>query len=215
MLVRDIIYKVRAAIDEVQSLDNPKLTENVNFDNLDMVISDKIPYALEFVIQNAPISLLDGDMSSSISSGLVTAISGGVMEVELPSDTLRVVSARLSSWMVAPPVSDEHSETARMQQYAVTKGAADNPACVLYAEDGKQILRMFSVKSASDKYFITLIRKPQISMGESADGSGEVNVPSRVEACFIYYLAGLTVLAMGEGSQPYFDIAMMNLKSKQ
>lgn len=214
MLVSDIIYKVRAAIDEVQSLDNPRLTENVNFDNLDMVIADKIPYALEFVIQNAPTSLLDGDMSSTISSGLVTIVSGGVMEVTLPSDTLRVVSARLSSWYVAPPISDEHSDIARMQAYPVTRGSVDNPAAILYAEGGKQILRMYSVGSASDEYYITVIRKPTITMTESVDGAGEVNIPQRVEACFIYYLAGLTALAMGESSQPYFDIALSNLKVK-
>ena len=71
MLVRDIIYRVRAAIDEIQSLDSPKLVDNLNFDNLDMIIADKIPFALEFVIQNAPLSLLDGDLSSQISDGLV------------------------------------------------------------------------------------------------------------------------------------------------
>ena len=50
MLVRDIIYRVRAAIDEIQSLDSPKLVDNLNFDNLDMIIADKISFALEFVI---------------------------------------------------------------------------------------------------------------------------------------------------------------------
>ena len=84
MLVRDIIYRVRAAIDEIQSLDSPKLVDNLNFDNLDMIIADKIPFALEFVIQNAPLSLLDGDLSSQISDGLVTTKYDGTIEIELP-----------------------------------------------------------------------------------------------------------------------------------
>ena len=142
MLVRDIIYRVRAAIDEIQSLDSPKLVDNLNFDNLDMIIADKIPFALEFVIQNAPLSLLDGDLSSQISDGLVTTKYDGTIEIELPSDTLRVISARLSSWFVSPPVSDEHSDVARMQGFKVSRGSWDNPACVLYAENGKQILRL-------------------------------------------------------------------------
>ena len=214
MLVRDIIYRVRAAIDEIQSLDSPKLVDNLNFDNLDMIIADKIPFALEFVIQNAPLSLLDGDLSSQISDGLVTTKYDGTIEIELPSDTLRVISARLSSWFVSPPVSDEHSDVARMQGFKISRGSWDNPACVLYAENGKQILRMFSLKEASDKYFITLIRKPSLSISESADGTGDVKVPSRVEASFIYYLAGLTMLAMGEQSQNFFDVALSNLKVK-
>ena len=214
MLVRDIIYRVRAAIDEIQSLDSPKLVDNLNFDNLDMIIADKIPFALEFVIQNAPLSLLDGDLSSQISDGLVTTKYDGTIEIELPSDTLRVISARLSSWFVSPPVSDEHSDVARMQGFKVSSGSWDNPACVLYAENGKQILRMFSLKEASDKYFITLIRKPSLSISESADGTGDVKIPSRVEASFIYYLAGLTMLAMGEQSQNFFDVALSNLKVK-
>ena len=100
MLVRDIIYRVRAAIDEIQSLDSPKLVDNLNFDNLDMIIADKIPFALEFVIQNAPLSLLDGDLSSQISDGLVTTKYDGTIEIELPSDTLRVISARLRQAMI-------------------------------------------------------------------------------------------------------------------
>ena len=214
MLVRDIIYRVRAAIDEIQSLDSPKLVDNLNFDNLDMIIADKIPFALEFVIQNAPLSLLDGDLSSQISDGLVTTKYDGTIEIELPSDTLRVISARLSSWFVSPPVSDEHSDVARMQGFKASRGSWDNPACVLYAENGKQILRMFSLKEASDKYYITLIRKPSLSISESADGTGDVKIPSRVEASFIYYLAGLTMLAMGEQSQNFFDVALSNLKVK-
>ena len=214
MLVRDIIYRVRAAIDEIQSLDSPKLVDNLNFDNLDMIIADKIPFALEFVIQNAPLSLLDGDLSSQINDGLVTTKYDGTIEIELPSDTLRVISARLSSWFVSPPVSDEHSDVARMQGFKVSRGSWDNTACVLYAENGKQILRMFSLKEASDKYYITLIRKPSLSISESADGTGDVKIPSRVEASFIYYLAGLTMLAMGEQSQNFFDVALSNLKVK-
>ena len=214
MLVRDIIYRVRAAIDEIQSLDSPKLVDNLNFDNLDMIIADKIPFALEFVIQNAPLSLLDGDLSSQISDRLVTTKYDGTIEIELPSDTLRVISARLSSWFVSPPVSDEHSDVARMQGFKVSRGSWDSPACVLYAEIGKQILRMFSLKEASDKYYITLIRKPSLSISESADGTGDVKIPSRVEASFIYYLAGLTMLAMGERSQNFFDVALSNLKVK-
>ena len=99
MNVSEIIYKVKAAIDELSTLDYPKLAESVNLENIDLIIVDKIPYALEWIIQNAPATLLTGDLTESFNnSGLVTKVSDDyVFEIELPSTTLRVVSARLST----------------------------------------------------------------------------------------------------------------------
>ena len=130
MNVSEIIYKVKAAIDELSTLDYPKLAESVNLENIDLIIVDKIPYALEWIIQNAPATLLTGDLTESFNnSGLVTKVSGDyVFDIELPSTTLRVVSARLSTWMFTPEMSDEHSNVAAMQMYPTSRGTWDNPA---------------------------------------------------------------------------------------
>ena len=217
MNVSEIIYKVKAAIDELSTLDYPKLAESVNLENIDLIIVDKIPYALEWIIQNAPATLLTGDLTESFNnSGLVTKVSGDyVFEIELPSTTLRVVSARLSSWMFTPEMSDEHSDVAAMQMYPTSRGTWDNPACVIYNENGKQILRMFSGKTIDDVYYITLALKPDVSFTDTWDGEAIVPIPERLTASFIYYIAGLTTLAMKEDvSKSLLELAVSSMATK-
>ena len=217
MNVSEIIYKVKAAIDELSTLDYPKLAESVNLENIDLIIVDKIPYALEWIIQNAPATLLTGDLTESFNnSGLVTKVSGDyVFEIELPSTTLRVVSARLSTWMFTPEMSDEHSDVAAMQMYPTSRGTWDNPACVIYNENGKQILRMFSGKTKDDVYYITLALKPDVSFTDTWDGEAVVPIPERLTASFIYYIAGLTTLAMKEDvSRSLLELAVSSMATK-
>lgn len=217
MNVSEIIYKVKAAIDELSTLDYPKLAESVNLENIDLIIVDKIPYALEWIIQNAPATLLTGDLTESFNnSGLVTKVSDDyVFEIELPSTTLRVVSARLSSWMFTPEMSDEHSDVAAMQMYPTSRGTWDNPACVIYNENGKQILRMFSGKTRDDVYYITLALKPDVSFTDTWDGEAIVPIPERLTASFIYYIAGLTTLAMKEDvSKSLLELAVSSMATK-
>lgn len=212
MNVSEIVYKVKAAIGEVVDLEYPKALESVNADNLLHIIVDKIPYAFEWVIQNAPVSLLEGDLTSTLDARTAT-LNGNTVEIVMPDDVLRIISARLSSWVYTPPVSDEHSEVAMQQRYPTTRGTYDAPACVLFSEDGKQILRMFSAETKDDKAYISVIRKPSTMSVDMSDGIKEVNVPSRVEASFIYYIAALTMQALGENSQSFFEIATLNLKN--
>ena len=217
MNVSEIIYKVKAAIDELSTLDYPKLAESVNLENIDLIIVDKIPYALEWIIQNAPATLLTGDLTESFNnSGLVTKVSDDyVFEIELPSTTLRVVSARLSTWMFTPEMSDEHSDVAAMQMYPTSRGTWDNPACVIYNENGKQILRMFSGKTKDDVYYITLALKPDVSFTDTWDGEAVVPIPERLTASFIYYIAGLTTLAMKEDvSKSLLELAVSSMATK-
>lgn len=217
MNVSEIIYKVKAAIDELSTLDYPKLAESVNLENIDLIIVDKIPYALEWIIQNAPATLLTGDLTESFNnSGLVTKVSDDyVFDIELPSTTLRVVSARLSTWMFTPEMSDEHSNVAAMQIYPTSRGTWDNPACVIYNENGKQILRMFSGKTKDDVYYITLALKPDVSFTDTWDGEAIVPIPERLTASFIYYIAGLTTLAMKEDvSKSLLELAVSSMATK-
>ena len=209
--------RVKAAIDELSDLDYPKLAESVNYENMNMVIVDKIPYALEYVIRNAPATLIDGDLVTSVSSGLDYTITGdNVFTVTLPSDVLRITSARLSSWSVSPPVSDEHSDMARQQIYPFTCGTYDKPVTVLYSENGKQILKFFSAKTKSDTYFIAYARMPDLSKVDVWDGEAEVNIPTRLTGAFIYYIAYLTMAAFGDDRQTaMLQIAQQQLKQEQ
>ena len=217
MNVSEIIYKVKAAIDELTTLDYPKLAESVNLENIELIIVDKIPYALEWVIQNAPATLLTGDLTTSYNnSGLIFKINDDLScNVDLPTTTIRILSARLSSWVYSPEISDEHSETAAMQSYAASRGTWDNPACVIYNENGKQVLKMFSAKTKDDTYYLTLALKPDVSFTDTWDGETIVPIPERLSASFIYYIAGLTTLAMKEDvSKALLDIAVSSMTTK-
>ena len=212
MKALDVVLRVKAAIDELSDLDYPKLAESVNYENMNMVIVDKIPYALEFIIRNAPPSLIEGDFVQSVSTGLDYAITGdNVMEVVIPSDALRITSARLSSWVYAPPVSDEHSDIAKQQLYPFTCGTYDKPASVLYSEAGKQILRLYSAKDKNDTYFISYAKMPDLSKVDTWDGEAEVNVPTRLVGSFIYYIAYLTMVAFDDTRQT----AMLQIAKQQ
>lgn len=213
MNVSEIIYRVKAAIGEVVNLEYPRALESVNADNLEHIIADKISYAFEWVIQNAPVSLLEGNLTSQLDSSLWNFTDGNVVEVEMPSDVLRIVSARLSSWVYSPPISDEHSDVAKMQRYPTTRGTYDAPACILFTENGKQILRMYTAEGKEDKVYISVIRIPSTMAIDPSDGTKVINVPPRLEASFIYYISALTMQAMGENSQSFFEIATLNLKN--
>ena len=117
--------------------------------------------------------------------------------------------------MFTPEMSDEHSDVASMQMYPTSRGTWDNPACVIYNENGKQILRMFSGKTKDDVYYITLALKPDVSFTDTWDGEAGVPIPERLTASFIYYIAGLTTLAMKEDvSKSLLELAVSSMATK-
>ena len=117
--------------------------------------------------------------------------------------------------MFTPEMSDEHSDVAAMQMYPTSRGTWDNPACVIYNENGKQILRMFSGKTRDDVYYITLALKPDVSFTDTWDGEAIVPIPERLTASFIYYIAGLTTLAMKEDvSKSLLELAVSSMATK-
>ena len=59
MTVQEIVTRVRAAIDELMENDSDFLSESTDEMNLTRVIVDKIGYALQHIIENAPLDKLD------------------------------------------------------------------------------------------------------------------------------------------------------------
>ena len=72
MLVSEIVKRVRAVIDELMQNDSNFLRESEDEKNLTSVIIDKIGYALQYVIENAPLDKLDGDMIETLTSSPIT-----------------------------------------------------------------------------------------------------------------------------------------------
>ena len=74
---------------------------------------------------------------------------------------------------------------------------------------------MFSGKTRDDVYYITLALKPDVSFTDTWDGEAIVPIPERLTASFIYYIAGLTTLAMKEDvSKSLLELAVSSMATK-
>lgn len=216
MTTDEIIRKVKAAIDELSNTGN-ELAGDENEANINNVIADKIPYALSWVLKNAPQDMIDSSMITSYSGGAgegklkATFGINNVVTVELPDTFLRVLSAKLSSWMYSPAPVSEFSETALMQQGRTTMGCPDMPVSVLRVENGKNVLKMYTAETDEDEVSVQIVNQPA-----STSSATDIGISGRIEKSFIYYIAYLTLLAFRDGSsQAFLAVAIDELKREQ
>ena len=199
MQVQEIVKRVRSAIDELTANDSEFLDATSDEQNLTAVIIDKIPYALTYVFENAPEDKLDNDSLGSLTqaeTSIVTIAAGEPVKVKLPSDVIRVVSARLSSWSQSPVPVSESSQEYLMQQDAYARGSWDRPVNAIAYHGADRYLELYSAKASTDSIEASVIRKPTI--GDTSVGTTDISVPSRLESAFIYQIAGLTMVAFRE-----------------
>lgn len=202
MQVKEIVDRVRSAIDEQMANDSGFIDQSSDEKNLTDVIIDKIPYALTYVIENAPEDKLSSDSISSPTQAEiagVTVAAGMCVKMKIPSDVLRIITARLSSWSLSPLPVTEFSQEYLMQQNDYARGSWDRPVNALVYHGKDRYLEMYSAKTDSDGIEVGFIRKPA-DLPSGLDGSStyDVNVPNRLEAAFIYHLAGLAMVAFRE-----------------
>lgn len=206
MTVKEIVDRVRAAIDEMTQ-DGTDFSELAR-DEQDMtrIIVDKIPYALQYVIENAPLEKLDSDMQETFSEEELEerfAIGDDmVARVKLPDNLLRIVEARLSSWSLFPKPEPSTSQVYLMQQDPYARGSYDRPVNIITHEGNKRVLEMYSVKGASDKLVFLYIKKPSFSDLYDEEGKVKedenVGVPTLLEASLVYQVAALTMTTYRE-----------------
>ena len=226
MYVKDVVDRVRKAIDEVSQggTDFDNMTEDEA--NLTAIIVDKIPYALQHVVENAPIEKLDSDMMKEFSAAQleenVTRTADGVVKVKLPFELLRIIEARLSSWSHFPEPVPATSQVYLMQQDTYARGSYDRPVNILTHEGTQRVLEMYCQKDSNDKLIFLFINKPVIGSITTENMNDPVAVPTLLEASFIYQVAALTMVAFREDiadtlfniSQRYMD-ANTSLTVKQ
>ena len=197
--------RVRSAVDELMVNDSDFLRESEDEKNLTLVIIDKIGYGLQWVIDHAPTDALEGDLADTLTSsesGSFTIHDDMTAEVQIPADVVRVLSARLSSWSLSPVPVTEQSQVWLMQQDAYARGSWDRPVTVVVYHGKERWLHLYGAKADSDTLSVTVVRKPA---GISTDGESldvvlakDVNVPSRLLAALIYYIAALAMTAFRE-----------------
>lgn len=212
MEVREIVAHVRSAIDEVTTYDPDFNDEITDDENLDAAIKDKIPYALLFIIENAPEEKLDDVLLDSLTSAEMAGVAITAeqpVKVKLPADVVRVVSARLSSWSHSPVPVTEDSQEYLMQQDDYARGSWDRPVNAIAYHGADRYLELYCAKTANDQVETAIVRKPTI---DTSDDTNDVSVPVRLEAAFIYQIAGLTMVAFREQiAASLFAIAQKSL----
>ena len=220
MTVQEIVTRVRAAIDELMQNDSQFLRQSTDEANLTSVIVDKIGYALQHLLEIAPLDKLDSDVYEELTpQELQTNFSIDselVGRVKLPKDLLRIIEARLSSWSHFPiPVSDT-SQVYLMQQDKYARGSWDRPVNILTYIGADKTLEMYCAKENSDTLNFVFIRKPDMSNIDTDHMSAEVDVPAGLEASLIYQIAGLSMVAFREDvAASLFAIAARYLDPEQ
>ena len=229
MKVTEIVTRVRAAIDELtqDGTDFENKTEDEL--NLTRIIIDKIGYALQHIIEHAPLEKLDSDMFEELTAeeladsfSIDTADAESmVAKVKLPKDLLRIVEARLSSWSQFPVPEPDTSQVYLMQQDKYARGSWDRPVTILTWHGSDKYLEMYCAKTANDTLNFTFIRKPKVedipASGKDEHGEEiEISVPSQLQASLIYQVAGLTMVAFREDiAASLFAIAQRYLDPEQ
>lgn len=223
--VSDIVSRVRSAIDELMQNDSSFLNQSEDEANLTQVIIDKIGYALQFVIENAPIEKLDSSMIGTLTATELLQFSlvniGTTQEpaykgrLKLPDDLLHIVDARLSSWTHFPKPLSDSSQEAIMQLDQYARGSWDRPVNILTYDGANRYLDMYCAKVGTgtgiDTLKFTLIRKPTVAHYTTSD---TVNVPDLLEASLIYQIAGMAMTAFREDvAASLFAIAQKYLET--
>lgn len=217
--VTDIVNRVRAVIDELAANDSGFLTQSEDEANLTNVIKDKIGDALMWVLEHAPVEKLDAESITGVGSyvsGSFSIDSTTLMgQAQLPTDVLRVVSARLSSWKQSPVPVTERSDVYLMQSDDYAKGSWDRPVVAIVHRISSGVtptvqrwVELYSAKETSDTLHLLVYKKPVLT-NIATNG---VDVPSVLEGAFIYYIAGLTMTAFKDDvASALFAIAKEHL----
>lgn len=202
MTVGEIVTRVRAAIDELMENDSQFLRQSTDETNLTRVIVDKIGYALQHIMENAPLDKLDDDVFEELTAAeLASRFSIDaelVGRVKLPTDLLRIIEARLSSWSHFPIPDSDTSQVYLMQQDTYARGSWDRPVNILTYNGKQRMLEMYCARTQQDTLNFVFIRKPAASGYSADDLQAEVKVPSQLQASLIYQIAGLSMVAFRE-----------------
>ena len=188
--VNDIVSKVRVKLDEIAANESEMNGLEADNVNMDTVIKSCIADAYRLVTMLADASLLEGVHSSSASLTIDEKLVGRVV---LPSDFLRCLYVRLSSWSSAcSEFISEDSPEYRMQSNKWACGTPSIPVAALVHNGSGRVIELYKAASANDT-LSSFIYIPIWS--ESSD---KVKVSDQTADAFIYFVAALTLTTFRE-----------------
>ena len=202
--VEQIIEQVRIKYDEFGTDESEMI---VSPDNADMytIIASNIAPAYRFVVFNADLSMLEGKTVEDNSSFSIDEELVG--HLLLPSDFMRGVTARLSSWKSSPSnIIEENSSEYRMQADPYACGTTEHPVVALIHTNHGRELEFYKAKTKDDtlKSFVYIPAPPD----DLHTGTGSILIADQLSDAFIYYVAALTATTFREDvANDFFKVA--------
>lgn len=197
--ISEIIDKVRVKLDEIAANESEMVVTEEDNSNLNKVIESCVADAYRFVSLNANPGMLEGKHEEGSTLNIDGSLVG---RVAIPSDFLRLINIRLSSWISAcSTVVLEDSPEYRMQSNKWVCGNPQKPVVALTHTPSGRVLELY--KASTDKDTLKAFTYVPIW-----NGSGNVELAEQVVDAFIYYVAGLTMVTFREDvSDRFFAIA--------
>lgn len=194
-LVENIIKEVKVALDE--NVSSTALADIGDVDTLtnDEIIASKVVDAARIVMVNAPVHLLDNGKPFGESIAWDDERCCG--KIHLPDDFLRLVSFKMSDWDMAVTVAiTEESPLYLRQQssFAGVRGNCHRPIVAITQQPVGLVLEFYSCSSCA----ATITRARYIPMPRIRNH--RIEVPEKLKAAIVYYIAYLTALTTGNGN---------------
>ena len=149
----DIITKIRTAIDDIV----PQATDSFS-DNTDSELWQATQHAVEQLLIELPLELMDPSMMLPLASGAQTQNADGIGYVKVVDGFLRFVSMKLSTWkspvyILIEPGSDEEMR----QRSSWGRGTPDKPRVMQDSDaSGNTILRYWTAGKSDGSYVHTI-----------------------------------------------------------
>lgn len=195
----EITRKVRIKLDEIAVNESEMMDSDADNANLDSVIKSCIAEAYRYISLNADDTMLEGKAIESPKLEVDEDLTG---RIKLPSDFLRLLTIRLSSWSTAPQIVDEKSPEYLMQSNKWTCGTPLRPIVALVnTYEGRQ-LELYKASSKDEKV------KAFVYVPSLPEKFSYVDISVQTEEAFIYYVAALTLVTFREdAADKFFKIA--------
>lgn len=207
--IEEVILQVRTKIDEIQ-LNESEDVLGTDDSDIDTIIMSNINEAINYVVGNADVSLLEPN--ASISAGEPNAIvegNGNEYKVSVSiKDLLRLVSVSAEGW----PKSVSETIHSTLPEYAMlsnpyTTGTHERPKVGCRNKKDKTIIELFSVEEKEASWQIDYFKRRQ-----TGDLTSDVEICTNLKDALIYYIAAMTLLAYKDThADSFFNLALVNM----
>lgn len=202
-ITRDaVIAAVRKNLDEQGLNPSAMYGQSQDSQELDSIIYNTLPEALEYIHLVAPIDMVDGEELNESSTALAFSVTNKVLDINFTGSkavkVARLLSFKCGSSDLLTEAYFEDSAIGRKQKNKYVQGKPDEPVLVLMGDSEglyphyKYYTTEDGVSEANVSFSLRYYAKPE------ADAEGSYKCSSKLENQVIYYLTGLVLSIFNE-----------------